>query len=69
MKQEGKLTEHGDYTYAYDDSYRLTAADKPVQSDEAYTYDAVGNWVSALETTDTWNYNDNIELGVMLVSG
>jgi YD repeat-containing protein len=33
----GKNTEHGDYRYQYDDLYRLTTADNPVQDDEAGT--------------------------------
>jgi large repetitive protein len=40
-----KATEHGDYQYGYDDLYRLTTVDNPVQNDEACTYDPVGNRV------------------------
>ena len=29
-----KVTEHGPYDYGYDDLYRLTNADNPVQTDE-----------------------------------
>ena len=34
-----KATEHGPYDYGYDDLYRLTTVDNPVQSDENYTFD------------------------------
>jgi len=42
-----KVTEHGEYDYGYDDLYRLTGADNPVQTDEGFTYDAVGNRLTA----------------------
>ncbi|MDY6966794.1 MAG: hypothetical protein SVM80_12660, partial [Halobacteriota archaeon] len=38
-----KATEHGDYQYGYDELYRLTNVDNPIQDDEAFTYDPVGN--------------------------
>ncbi|RJP79798.1 MAG: hypothetical protein C4522_09325, partial [Desulfobacteraceae bacterium] len=58
-----KTTEHGNYDYGYDDLYRLITADNPVQDDEAFTYDAVGNRLTSTETTGTWSYNQNNELG------
>ena len=58
-----KLTEHGQYDYDYDELYRLTASDNPVQSDEAFTYDSVGNRLTAADTTGNWTYNSNNELG------
>ncbi len=60
-----RTTEHGDYTYAYDDLYRLTDADNPdipELTDEAYTYDSVGNRLTSADTTTTWSYNQNNEL-------
>jgi RHS repeat-associated protein len=56
-----KATEHGPYDYGYDDLYRLTDVDNPVQTDEAYSYDSVGNRLTSAEHTD-WNYNINNEL-------
>ena len=57
-----KATEHGEYGYGYDDLYRLTGADNPVQADEGFTYDAVGNRLTAAGVADNWSYNDNNEL-------
>ena len=57
-----KGTEHGDYQYGYDDLYRLTSADNPVQNDEAYTYDSVGNRLTSEGVGGTWSYNQNNEL-------
>ena len=57
-----KITEHGNYAYQYDDLYRLTGAANPTTADEAYTYDAVGNRLTALGVTGPWNYNANNEL-------
>ena len=58
-----KATEHGDYTYGYDDLYRLLDADNPTVSDEAFTYDPVGNRLTSAATTGEWTYNPNNELG------
>ena len=55
-------TEHGAYGYDYDDLYRLKTVDNPVQDDEAFTYDLVGNRLTAAETDGGWTYNDNNEL-------
>jgi len=57
-----KDTEHGDYGYNYDDLYRLTDADNPVQADEAFTYDGVGNRLTSAETSSEWAYTQNNEL-------
>jgi len=57
-----KESEHGRYDYGYDDLYRLTASDNPVQADEAYSYDAVGNRLTAEDVAGNWSYNDNNEL-------
>ena len=58
----GKVTEHGEYQYGYDDLYRLTTTDNPDLNDEAFTYDPVGNRLSDADTTGDWVYNDNNEL-------
>ena len=58
-----KQTEHGDYAYDYDDLYRLLDADNPTVSDEAFTYDPVGNRLTSAATTGEWTYNPNNELG------
>ncbi|MBW2066284.1 MAG: hypothetical protein JRJ03_15340 [Deltaproteobacteria bacterium] len=57
-----KQTEHGNYQYGYDNLYRLTSADNPAQDDEAFTYDPVGNRLTAAGVTGTWTYSDNNEL-------
>ncbi|MCP3895456.1 MAG: hypothetical protein GY706_12635, partial [Bacteroides sp.] len=49
--------------YQYDDLYRLTDADNPATAaDEAFTYDGVGNRLTAADTTGDWSYNENNEL-------
>ena len=58
---QSKQTEHGDYTYDYDNLYRLAGADNPVQEDEAFTYDPVGNRLTSSGVSD-WTYNTNNEL-------
>ena len=57
-----KYTEHGAYTYDYDDLYRLTSAVNPTLTDEAYTYDSVGNRLSSAAVIGDWTYNANNEL-------
>ena len=57
-----KNTEHGNYTYQYDDMYRLTQAVNPTLPDEAYTYDALGNRLTAAGVSGNWTYNANNEL-------
>jgi len=57
-----KSTEHGEYAYGYDDLYRLASADNPIQDNEEFTYDPVGNRLTSADTTGTWTYNDNNEL-------
>ena len=57
-----KDTEHGAYGYDYDDLYRLKTVDNPVQDDEAFTYDLVGNRLTAVDTDGDWTYNGNNEL-------
>ncbi|MCP4580616.1 MAG: RHS repeat protein, partial [candidate division Zixibacteria bacterium] len=57
-----KETEHGEYTYGYDDLYRLTSAVNPTQDDEAFNYDNVGNRLTTENTGSNWAYNQNNEL-------
>jgi RHS repeat-associated protein len=57
-----KETEHGTYTYQYDNLYRLTNTDSPTIQNEAYTYDAVGNRITSAQTQNDWTYNQNNEL-------
>ena len=42
-----KNTEHGNYAYQYDELYCLTDAVNPASDDETYTYDAIGNRLTA----------------------
>ncbi|RLA98835.1 MAG: hypothetical protein DRG83_14000 [Deltaproteobacteria bacterium] len=58
----GKVTEHGNYSYGYDDLYRLISVDNPDFSDEAFSYDPVGNRLTSAGITGTWTYNSNNEL-------
>jgi YD repeat-containing protein len=57
-----KVTDHGNYTYMYDDLYRLASADNPVQDNEGFTYDGVGNRLTSLDVAGEWTYNNNNEL-------
>ena len=57
-----KSTGHGDYAYGYDELYRLSTVDNPSLSDEAYTYDGVGNRLTSAETAGAWDYTANNEL-------
>ena len=58
-----KTTEHGAYTYGYDDVDRLTQAEYPTFSPEAWTYDPLGNRLTDVETGESeWTYNANNEL-------
>lgn len=61
-----KTTEHGSYTYNYDDLDRLTSAQVPSPlPTETYTYDAVGNRLTDAKTTQTWIYNANNQLNAL----
>jgi RHS repeat-associated protein len=55
-----KNTESRNYNYQYDDLYRLIETTNG--SNEAYTYDAVGNRITSANVTGQWNYNENNEL-------
>ncbi|VAW32818.1 hypothetical protein MNBD_GAMMA01-276 [hydrothermal vent metagenome] len=58
-----KNTEHGNYTYGYDNLDRLTTADYPTLTDETFTYDALGNRKTDSNTGITqWLYNQNNQL-------
>jgi RHS repeat-associated protein len=59
-----KDTEHGNYSYEYDDLYRLTNETNPTNGTNgtSYTYDALGNRLTMTGVTGTWNYNSNNEL-------
>jgi RHS repeat-associated protein len=57
-----KNTEHGNYTYQYDDLYRLTGADNPSSDNETYTYDEAGNRLTAAGVAGAWSYSTNNEL-------
>lgn len=60
---EKKNTEHGNYVYQYDNIYRLETATNPSPlSPEAYTYDDLGNRVTASDVPGNWVYNKNNEL-------
>jgi len=57
-----KNTEHGNYTYEYDDLYRLVYADNPTMDNENYTYDSLGNRLTSEGGDGTLVYNANNEL-------
>jgi len=58
-----KTTEHGAYSYGYDDVDRGTCADYPTFSAEEWTYDPLGNRLTDARTGDEqWQYNANNEL-------
>ncbi len=58
-----KATEHGDYTYAYDELNQLVRADNPDPlPDEAYTYDPVGNRKTDSQVPGEWTYNQADQL-------
>jgi RHS repeat-associated protein len=63
-----KKTEHGDYSYGYDELYRLNREIRPDFADnrqlvtDDYTYDAIGNRLSKTGIPGNWSYNANAEL-------
>ncbi len=57
-----KATEHGTYSYGYDELYRLTSADNPTLPDEAFTYDVLGNRLTSADVAGEWITNLNNEL-------
>jgi RHS repeat-associated protein len=56
-----KDTEHGNYSYRYDPLYQLVAAVNPEQG-ETFTYDPLGNRLTAEGVAGSWHYNRNNEL-------
>ncbi|WP_226662909.1 RHS repeat-associated core domain-containing protein [Microbulbifer aggregans] len=53
---KGINTEHGAYAFGYDDLYRLTVADYPLElsaNDEQFEYDGVGNRTDRAERADS----------------
>jgi len=65
----GFNTEHGDYSFGYDDGYRLTSATKVgtdplghAPENETYTYDKVHNRLSSHDTASEWQYNGSNQL-------
>lgn len=57
-----KKTEHGDYSYAYDDLSHLIESISPALGQETFTYDACGNMLTASGKSGSWRYNNNNEL-------
>jgi RHS repeat-associated protein len=58
-----KATEHGNYSYAYDNLYRLTAATNPSPLiSETYTYDPIGNRITDSQTPGNWQYDADNQL-------
>jgi len=47
-----KATEHGEYSYFYDELYRLSGAVSPVLDDESFVYDLLGNRLNGGATFD-----------------
>jgi len=47
-----KATEHGEYSYSYDELYRLSGAMSPVLDDESFVYDLLGNRLNGGATFD-----------------
>lgn len=55
-----KATEHGTYSYGYDNLYRLkTAANPGPLTNEAYSYDALGNRTTDSNLPGPWSYDEN----------
>ena len=55
-------TEHGKYSYGYDDRHQLISVDNPDFEDESFSYDPVGNRKTSSDTIGVWRYNNNDEL-------
>ena len=56
-------TNSGNYSYEYDDEYRITKVNNPDLSVETYTYDSMGNRKKAYYTNQfEWIYNQNNQL-------
>jgi YD repeat-containing protein len=59
-----KATGDGTYEYDYDDLYCLTDVTNPTLDDEAYSYDPVGNRLTASGVSGDIEHNANNELSV-----
>ena len=61
-----KGTKDGDFSYGYDDLYRLKNADHTLKDNEGFDYDPVGNriatQVNGVAEGVQWTYNDNDEI-------
>jgi len=57
-----KQTEHGTYSYSYDQLYRMISAINPSSQNESYTYDLMANRLTSSNIDGTWQYNQNNEL-------
>ncbi len=58
-----RQSEHGDYGYQYDELYRLTDASTPRPDNETFTYDDVGNRLTAAGIDNaTYSANNELEL-------
>ena len=57
-----KQTEYGAHTYVYDALDRLTQTDNPTLTDEAYTYDKVGNRLTDSRQPGSLGYNTDHQL-------
>ena len=55
-------TEYGPYNYTYDNTYRLTRAQKPDLSNEQFGYDPVGNRTSSGSDNLPYTYDGNDQL-------
>ena len=55
-------TEYGPYNYTYDNTYRLTRAQKPDLSNEQFGYDPVGNRTSSGADNLPYTYDANDQL-------
>ena len=57
-----KQTEYGAHAYVYDALDRLTQTDNPTLTDEAYTYNKVGNRLTDSRQPGNWGYNADHQL-------
>lgn len=56
-----KSTNIGQTLYTYDQQYRTTNVDHPIQPDEIFTYDSASNRLTSIDYTD-WTYNNRNQL-------
>lgn len=63
QRTAAEYASNGAWNFSYDDKSQLTGAEKTTESGTEffnYTYDGIGNRVTATELTDTWNYTSNL---------